>query len=130
MTEILIGILVGLVIIISGKITKFDNDESFYPLILIFISLLYILFASIDQGFSVILVETLIAAFFISCAILGFKGSKLWIPIGYALHGFFDILHPNLLNNSGVPAWWPGFCLGIDEVIALYLIWKIYNKKV
>jgi len=130
MLEILIGIIAGIAIIISGKMMNFEKDDSFYPLILIFISLLYILFASIDQGISVILVESLIAALFIIFAVLGFKGNRLWVPIGYAIHGFFDILHPYILNNSGVPEWWAGFCLGIDEVIALYLFWKIYYKKV
>lgn len=130
MFEILIGIVAGVVIIISGKMTHFENDDSFYPLLFIFISLLYILFASIDQGISVIILESFIAAVFISFAIIGFKGNRLWIPIGYALHGLFDLLHPYILNNSGVPEWWPGFCLGIDEVIALYLFWKIYNEKV
>lgn len=130
MFEVFIGIISGILIIISGRMTDFEKDNSFYPLILIFISLLYVLFASIDQGNSVIIVESLIAAVFISFAILGFKGNRLWIPIGYAIHGFFDVLHPHILDNSGVPEWWPGFCLGIDEVIALYLFWKIYCKKV
>lgn len=129
MFEVFIGIISGSLIIISGKMTGFEKDKSFYPLILIFISLLYVLFASIDQGISVIVVESLIAAVFISFAIAGFKGNTLWVPTGYAIHGFFDILHPHIVNNSGVPEWWPGFCLGIDEVIALYLFWKIYSEK-
>jgi hypothetical protein len=29
-------------------------------------------------------------------------------------HGVFDVLHGEVLENAGVPVWWPAFCLAYD----------------
>lgn len=129
MIGIFVGILSGFVIISAGKITRFEKDASFYPLILIVIALLYVLFAQMDQGLFVILAETGVALLFVAMAIAGHKINDWWTIIGFASHGLYDFFHPALLNNAGVPDWWPGFCLGIDEVIAGYLLFKVMKKS-
>lgn len=129
MIEIFVGILSGIVIISAGKITQFEKDASFYPLILIVIALLYVLFAQMDQGLFVIIVETGVALIFIAMAIAGHKINDVWTVIGYSIHGLYDFFHPAILNNAGVPDWWPGFCLGIDEVIAGYLLFRVMRKN-
>ena len=37
------------------------------------------------------------------------------------MHGVFDFIHHGIIDNPGVPAWWPGFCLAYDLTAATYL---------
>jgi len=46
-----------------------------------------------------------------------------------AAHGIFDLVHPHLYANPGVPAWWPWFCLAYDLAAAAYLAWLLTSKK-
>lgn len=41
----------------------------------------------------------------------------LWLA-----HGGYDLLHPQLFINPGVPAWYPAFCAAVDIVVGLYLL--------
>lgn len=51
---------------------------------------------------------------FTVAAVLGFK-SNAWIVAGtLAGHGVFDAFHGRVVENSGVPVWWPAFCLAYD----------------
>ena len=50
---------------------------------------------------------------------VGFDRDRAFYPtvmivIALAGHGVFDALHGHLLENSGVPVWWPAFCLAFD----------------
>ena len=48
----------------------------------------------------------------------------MWIVVaGLAGHGIFDALHGYLVENPGVPAWWPAFCLAFDLGAAGSLAW-------
>ena len=59
---------------------------------------------------------------------LGFK-FNLWIVVAaLAGHGIFDFFHPHVLNNPGVPVWWPGFCLTYDVTAAGYLAWLLRRQ--
>lgn len=35
--------------------------------------------------------------------------------------GVAHLLHPEIINNPGVPEWWPAFCLAYDITAAAYL---------
>lgn len=94
--DILIGIILGLIIVLSGKVTRFENNRWFYPAILIVIGLLYILFGIFDGKVEVIVFETFFAA-------------------------IFDVFHNFIIENSGVPNFYPQFCLAVDFVLAFYL---------
>ena len=47
-------------------------------------------------------------------AVIGFKTSLWIVAAALAGHGLFDSVHPWLIANPGVPAWWPGFCFAYD----------------
>jgi hypothetical protein len=50
----------------------------------------------------------------------------LWIVVGaLGAYGVFDVLHPHLIANPGVPTWWPGFCLTYDVTAAGYLALRL-----
>lgn len=122
--EYLIGIISTIIIIGIAKFTKFENDRSFYPTILIVIGLLYVLFAVIDGGRQTILFESLFAIVFITIAIFGSKKSQIIVGFGIFLHGIFDLVHPLFLENKGVPVFWAGFCSAIDITLGAYVIWR------
>ena len=121
--EYLIGLISTVFIVALAKFTKFENDRSFYPTILIVIGLLYVLFAAIDGRTEVVLGESLFAIVFITIAIIGSRKSQIIVGIGIILHGIFDFLHPLFLENKGVPIFWAGFCSAIDVTLGAYVIW-------
>ena len=127
--EILIGIISGLVIILTGKLTGFERNRRFYPAILIVIGLLYILFGFIDGRFEIIVFESLFAAIFIGIAFVGLKKSLLIAAVGIFLHGVFDVTHNLVIENSGVPSFYPQFCLTVDFVLAIYLGLTQFTKS-
>jgi protein-S-isoprenylcysteine O-methyltransferase Ste14 len=58
--------------------------------------------------------ESIVMTAFAIVAVLGFKSNSLIVAIALAGHGVFDALHDRVIPNSGVPAWWPSFCLAFD----------------
>jgi hypothetical protein len=61
-------------------------------------------------------------------AVAGFKASP-WIVVGaLAGHGVLDVFHGNVVENSGVPVWWPAFCLAYDLGAAGSLAWLIKRR--
>ena len=112
---------VGLMATVSGL----DRDRALYPTALIVIGSLYCLFAVMGGSTRALVLETLIAGVFIGAALVGFRRS-LWIAVaGMAAHGVFDMVHGRILDNPGVPDFWPGFCGGYDVMAALYLAWRL-----
>jgi hypothetical protein len=74
----------------------------------------YIVFAVVGSSTPAQFLESLIAVVFLAPAVAGFK-KNLWIIVAaLAGHGVFDFFHHRFVQNPGVPAWWPGFCLSFD----------------
>lgn len=122
MLPLLIGIALGVLLIVVGRLTRFDRDTSFYPTVLIFIAGYYVLFAAMAQ--QALLIELAIALGFAAMAFAGYITSALWVGIGILLHGVFDLIHPHTIDNAGVPTWWPAFCAGVDIPVGLWVIWQ------
>lgn len=98
----------------------FDRDRSFYPTVLLVVASYYILFAVMGASTQAILAECLVLVPFLVASLAGFRRSPWAIVVGLAAHGMLDSLHPHLLSNPGVPAWWPSFCLAYDVSAAIY----------
>jgi hypothetical protein len=127
--DIVIGIVLALLTGASGTFIAFDQERGFYPLILIVIATYYILFAAIGMSTSAAVFESLVAAVYVAIAVMGYKRT-LWVVVaGLAAHGVFDLLHGQLINNPGVPAFWPRFCLSYDCVAAGYLSVLLLHRK-
>ena len=119
--EYVIGVALAVVVGLFAGALGFDKDRSFYPVVLIVIAFLYVLFAAIAGSTSAIVAETLPALLFVAAAAVGFK-KTLWIVVGgLAIHGVFDFIHHGIISNPGVPEWWPAFCLAYDITAAAYL---------
>jgi hypothetical protein len=104
-----------------AQLTGFDRERSFYPLQLIVFALLYMLFAAIAGGGSLLLAETPGLLLFGTAAVIGFRSSLWIVAAGLFGHGLFDAVHGQLIANPGVPAWWPAFCAGYDIAAAACL---------
>lgn len=106
-----------------------DRDRAAYPVILIVIAVLYDLYAVLGGSTGALLAELLPTAAFIGVAVLGFRTSLWWVVAGLIGHGVYDILHPTIFVNPGVPAWWPAFCLAYDVAAGGFLAWRLLGNR-
>ena len=126
-----VGVCLALALSAFATLVGLDRDRAFYPTVMIVIALLYALFAAIGGSAHALLVECPMIAAFVLAAVLGFKFS-LWIVVAaLAAHGIFDSVHGHVIENPGVPTWWPMFCMAYDVTAAAYLavLLRRRNKK-
>jgi hypothetical protein len=121
----LIGIVLALAISAYATALGLDRDRAFYPTVLVVIASYYVLFAAMGGSGRVMIVESLLMAVFVVAASLGFRRSLWLVVAGLAAHGVLDLFHAHLVANSGMPAWWPAFCLTYDLTAASYLAWRL-----
>ncbi len=119
--EYVIGVILSLAVLAFALVAGLDRDRVFYPTVLAVIGTYYILFAAMGASAQTIWIESLVAGCFLAIAVAGFK-TNLWIVVAaLAGHGVFDFFHHLLIENPGVPAWWPGFCLAFDVIAGGFL---------
>ena len=130
MTPVFVGVLLAIAVGLLGTIAGFERDRAYYPVVAIVIASYYALFAVLGGSSQALVLESLAGLLFVVAAIAGFRQS-LWIVAGaLAAHGVFDFVHPELIPNPGVPAWWPAFCLAFDVTAAAYLAWRLTGRRV
>jgi hypothetical protein len=119
--EYVIGIVLALVVTIGSTLLQLDRERVFYPTMMLVIAAYYILFAAMGASAGVLIAESAAASVFMLLAVIGFK-RRLWlVAVALAGHGVFDFVHHLIIDDPGVPAWWPGFCLAFDVVAGAYL---------
>jgi hypothetical protein len=128
--SVAVGIILALIVGGAATWIGLDRDRAMYPVVMIVIAAYYALFALMSGETQVIIVESVVACVFIGAALAGFRSTLWLVVIALAAHGIFDIVHPHLYSNPGVPAWWPPFCLAYDVVAAAYLAWLLTSRKV
>lgn len=125
--EYAIGVVLALAVSLLARWVGFDRDRSFYPTILIVIASYYVLFAVMGGSLQALLPEAAVFGGFLLLAIGGYKLSPWIVVLALLGHGLFDGFHP--FDNPGLPAWWPGFCLGYDLTAAGFLSWNIQQAR-
>ncbi|MFZ5843880.1 MAG: hypothetical protein ACOY3E_13400 [Pseudomonadota bacterium] len=132
--ELLIGAALALAVGIFATMSGFDKDRAFYPTVTIVVASYYVLYAVMAQPHAELLLELAAAAVFIIFAVAGFRQSLWFAVIALVAHGVFDIVRApamvNIIDNPGVPSWWPPFCLSYDVVAAIYLAWLLKTGRV
>lgn len=124
----LVGAGMALAVAAGATMTGFDRDRSFYPTNLVVIASTYDLFAAIGGSPEAFAIDSLIQAAFIGLAVIGFR-TNLWLVVaGLFGHGMLDLVHDQLINNPGVPAWWPTFCMSYDVAAAAYLAFRLLRS--
>lgn len=118
-----IGIVLAVGAAAHARHVGFDRHRAFYPTVLMVIALFYVVFAAMSRSMHAVVVESVVMTAFAVAAIAGFKSSAWIIVVALAGHGIFDALHDRIVENAGVPAWWPAFCLAYDVGAAGCLAW-------
>lgn len=127
--EYLVGVLLALGVGVFATLARLDRERSFYPVVLIVIASYYALFAVMSGSLAALIAEAPVIALFAAVAVLGFKWNLWLVVAALAGHGLFDLVHPHLIANRGVPAWWPMFCLTYDLTAAAYLAALILRDR-
>ncbi|MEO8543447.1 MAG: hypothetical protein ABJA49_07430 [Betaproteobacteria bacterium] len=115
--EYLIGITLALALIAFAGITGLADERAFYPTVAIVVASYYVLFAAMGSDYHALLPESVAGFAFLLLAVLGFKTRLEYVVVALVGHGIFDLLHPHIIANAGVPRWWPGFCMAFDVVL-------------
>ena len=127
--EYLVGVALALGVGLFTTVAGFDRDRSLYPVVLLVIASYYDLFAIMGGG-AALGWETGIFAAFALAATIGFR-TNLWIVVVALIgHGLLDWHHGHLIDNTGVPAWWPMFCMSYDVAAGAYLAWRLLSGKI
>src|SRR4051812_15298896 len=91
--EYVIGVVAATAVGLFATLVGFDKDRSFYPVVLIVIAFLYLLFATMAGSTHSLLAETIPALLFVTTAVLGYRKTPWLVVAGLALHGVFDFFH-------------------------------------
>jgi hypothetical protein len=127
--DVLVGVTLALFISLGAAAVGLDRDRAFYPMLTIVIASYYVLFAIMGGSRDALVRESAICAGFALVAILGFK-RNLWLLVAALLgHGLLDAVHGHVVNNPGVPAWWPMFCLAYDATASAFLAWLLVTSR-
>jgi len=119
--EYLIGVGLAMAVCAFAVLVGFDRDRVFYPTLVIVVATYYILFATMASSTPALVAESLIAGVFCALAVAGFK-KNLWLIVAALVgHGVFDFFHHLIIQNPGVPVWWPGFCGAFDVLAGGFL---------
>ena len=127
--EYFVGIILSLAVIGFAHTVGFDRERAFYPTVLVVTASYYVLFAVIGASSRALIIEIVVATAFVIFALAGFKKSFWLLAAGFVGHAVFDFVHRFFINNPGVPAWWPGFCLAFDVPIGVFLAARLTRRS-
>ena len=123
-----IGVALSTGVGLLGRFVGLDRDRAFYPTVLMVVASYYVLFAALGASLPAILAESAAMAAFVVADVAGFRSSPWIVVAALAGHGVFDAVHGSLVENPGVPAWWPAFCLAYDVGAAACLAWILRRR--
>jgi hypothetical protein len=120
-----IGILASVGVAVFARYAGFDRDRAFYPTVVIVVALYYVLFAVMSGSGRAVVLESAVMSLFATAAVVGFRSSTWIVAAALAGHGLFDAVHGYMIENAGVPGWWPAWCLSYDLGAAGALAWLV-----
>ena len=124
-----IGIVLSASVALFARKVGLDRDRAFYPTLMIVIALYYVLFAVISGSVQTIVIESAVMTLFAAAAVAGFKSSPWIVVVALAGHGAFDAVHGYVIENTGMPAWWPAWCFAYDVGAAAGLGWLLRRGR-
>ena len=127
--EYLIGVILALAVAGLATLIGLDRGRAFYSTVLIVIASYYVLFAVMGASGRTLGMEIAVASGFSFVAILGFKRNFWLVAAGMAAHGVFNVVHHLLIENPGVPHWWPGFCMAYDVTAGAWLALRLITRS-
>jgi hypothetical protein len=130
MLPYVVGIVLSIGVALFARFVKLDRDGAFYPTVMIVIASYYVLFAAMSGSIQTVVIESVVMTLFVVAAVVGFKSNAWIVVVALAGHGVFDAVHGQVIENAGVPAWWPAWCLSYDVGAAGCLAWLITRRRV
>src|SRR5438309_1023175 len=127
--EYVIGLFLSLAVAGFAIIVGLDRERAFYPTVMIVIALYYVLFAVMAPSGRPLVDEIVAASAFLLLATIGYKRNLWLVAIALVGHGVFDFVHHFLIENPGVPHWWPGFCLVFDLIFGGVLAAGLMRRR-
>lgn len=127
--EYLVGLFLSLGVAGLATIIGLDRERAFYPTVLIVVGSYYVLFAVMAASSRALIIEIAVASVSLLLAAMGYRRSLWVVAIALAGHGVFDIVHHLLIENPGVPIWWPGFCLVFDVIFGGLLAMRLLKGR-
>jgi len=125
----LIGFFLSLAVGGFAIMVGLDRERAFYPTVLIVVASYYVLFAVMAASGRTIVIEIAAASCFLLLATIGYKKSLWLVAVALVGHGVFDIVHHSLIENPGVPHWWPGFCMAFDVILGGLLAVRLLTRS-
>jgi hypothetical protein len=123
-----VGIVLSAGVAVFARQVGLDRDRAFYPTVMIVIASYYVLFAAMSGSVQTVVIESVVMMLFAAAAVAGFK-SNAWIVVAaLAGHGVFDAVHGHVIENAGVPPWWPAWCFSYDVGAAAGLAWLLLHR--
>ena len=128
MIPIIIGISSGILVILTIHFLKFFDKTIIYGLILTAIGFIYVGFSwsSIPD----LIIAIIQAMFFIIIAYFGIQKNLYILASGYFLHGLWDIAYSYIHYSTVIPPHYDLFCLSIDFIMGIYLIFLKIKQPV
>lgn len=127
MVPFTLGLLLAGIAIAMVKDVKLPLRS--YGIALAVLPAIYILFALLAGDGAAMGWEFLFGLpFFIMayfCAKRGFHYSGLAVLGLWIAHAAYDVYHSALVDNAGVPGWYPALCFAFDLVIVVYLFMAV-----
>jgi hypothetical protein len=108
------GVVLSAGVAFFARHVGLDRDRAFYPTVMIVIASYYVLFAVMSGSVQTVIAESVVMALFAAAAVAGFKSSAWIVVVALAGHGAFDAVHVYVIENAGMPAWWPAWCFAYD----------------
>ena len=124
-----IGSVLSVVVAVLARSGGFDRDRAFYPTVVIVVASYYVLFAVMSGDVRTVLLEFTVMIGFVIAAVIGFKSSVWIVAAALAGHGVFDAVHGAIIQNAGVPVWWPAFCGSYDVGAGAILGWLAKMRR-
>jgi hypothetical protein len=123
-----IGVVLSVGVAWFARSVGLDRDRAFYPTVMIVIASYYVLFAAMSGSVQTVVLESVVMTLFAAAAVAGFKSSPWIVVAALAGHGLFDAVHGQVIENAGMPAWWPAWCLAYDVGAAACLAWLLRHE--
>jgi hypothetical protein len=130
MLPYVVGIVLSIGVTVFARVVGLDRDRAFYPTVMIVIAAYYVLFAAMSGSVQTVVIESVVMTLFVAAAVVGFKSSAWIVVVALAAHGVFDAVHGYVIENAGVPPWWPAWCLAYDVGAAACLGWLLQRGLV
>lgn len=127
--EYLIGLFLSLAVAGFAIIVGLDRERAFYPTVTIVVASYYVLFAAMASSRQALVLEIIFASAFLLFAVIGYKRNLWVVAIALVGHGVFDFVHHFLIENSGVPHWWPGFCMAFDLILGGVMAARLMRRQ-